>query len=184
MRTAITLIFLSLAQAAHAQQEHAPPPLVSAPASASAPAAAVEPMKVGFHLESQGRTGPFVTGLIFASIGFLEASVYATLLVDESRRYSGTDSSTYVMYVPLVGPAISQVMFWNCRTCGGSFFGNADPFRMLITLTSTAAQVTGLALALIGGFKRTSILVADEPGFALAPGAPGAPLGVTLVLRN
>ncbi len=182
MRTAIPLIFLSLAQAAHAQQEPSAPPLISDPSQA--PAASVEPMKAGFHLESQGRTGLYVTKLIFASIGFLEASAYASLVVDESRRFSGTDASTYVLYVPLVGPALSQIMFSSCARCGGSFFGNADPLRMLITLTSTAAQVTGLVLALIGGFKRTSILVADEPGFALAPGAPGAPLGVTLVVRH
>jgi hypothetical protein len=126
----------------------------------------------------------FVTGLVFASLGYLEGFAYATTLIVQSKQYRTIDdSSTPVMYVPLVGPLISQVIFSNCRNCGGSFFGNADPFRMITTITSTAAQVTGLVLALIGGFHRSPVPV-DQPGFSLQLGAPGASVGMSLVLRN
>jgi hypothetical protein len=180
---ALPLVFvvLTFAGTAQAQQELVPPPLVGAPSEAPAAATDVT-VKSAVQLETKGRAGLFVAGLAVATLGYVEAFAYATLVL-RTPDPLGIDKSTEVLYVPLVGPLISQVMFSNCDRCGGSLFGNSDPFRLITTITSTTAQVLGLVFALIGGFHRSPVQV-DQPGLSLQLGAPGTSLGMTLVIRN
>jgi hypothetical protein len=89
----------------------------------------------------------------------------------------------------LVGPALSQVLF---ATSFGYSPVNRN-FELLFAGVVTALQVTGLTLALLG-IKSSQVLVEDRratgssksPGMRLsiAPLAPGAPLGVSLLLEN
>lgn len=137
----------------------------------------------GTHWETKGRPGVFIGGLALTTLGYFAASAYALAILDESRSYP-TDASTYVLFVPVIGPAISQLMFSSCSKCGGSLFGNGDPIRVLLTLASSALQIPGLVMTLTGALDRSPTLVNDKVTVSLEPGAAGAVVGMTLVLRN
>ncbi len=68
--------------------------------------------------------------------------------------------------------------------CTGSVSGSREPFRILTTVTTTAAQVLGLVFTLIGSLNRTTVEVPDAPRVSHRPGAAGTPIGLTLVFNN
>ncbi len=175
---AITLIVLCLAGSAFAGNPYDPydpwrvPELLRPPPVLTAQP--TPPERTG--------TGLIITGVSLGAMGYLESVVYASALFVQSSQFRTRtpDASTYLMYVPLLGPVISQLMFFGCNNCGGGFFGNLDPLRLLVTLTSTVPQVLGFIFTLKGARN----LSTDAPALSLRPGTAGAPLGLTLVFRN
>lgn len=173
----------------------APPPPPQTPpvhAPRGSPEASIdlEAAPRGYHWESQRRKGLLTSGLVLLGVGYTGAAAYSLAIL--TGRFK-TDASTYVLLVPVIGPLISQAMFSSCDRCGGSFFGNADPFRWILTIVSSVLQLPG-ALMAFKGFGQTRELVRDPdecaqstPGklqWAIAPGAPGALLGVSLSFSN
>ncbi|MBS1153143.1 MAG: hypothetical protein H6Q89_4841 [Myxococcaceae bacterium] len=188
----IAAVLLSLTNVALGQEAVSPPPLLPAanvdaslaPGRPAGDADAGAILAPGSHWETKGKTGLSVAGWAMWATGYFAASGYAIEILNESRRFGPTDASTYLLFVPVVGPLISQAMFSTCSRCGGSFFGNADPFRVLVTVVTSALQIPGFLMIFRGAVERTRVAVPDPISVSIAPGAPGGAVGLSLVLRN
>lgn len=151
----------------------------------------------GYHFEMQRKKGLLITGPVLFGVGYIFSVLYgvfgytfAGLGSSSTSSYIYLNRSTYLVYaIPLAGPALSQFLF-------ATSFGYSAVNRNLELLFAgivTVLQVTGLVLALLG-IKSSQVLVEDRraegsskpPGMrlSLSPHAPGAPLGVSLLLEN
>lgn len=150
----------------------------------------------GQHWESRRKVGLLITGPILFGVGY-GLSVLSAL--------SGLSGPRVFSFIPLVGPAISQVLLITSNAYSGFNAGGLF-LDLIFTVAVTALQGTGLLLGLLGIPKR-QVLV-DDPGrrrrdddddrreeqprdnkpppiqWSLAPFAPGADVGLSLLVRN
>jgi hypothetical protein len=145
----------------------------------------------GFHFEAHRRTGMLISGPIIFGVGYLSAVIWGLAGFagsgSSSPLYYRANNGAYLLYlIPLAGPLLGQLAVGT--------YGYFDSTTWLLAAASTAAQIVGLTLALLG-LRSTQELVRDgqverssslfgDVRVALAPGAPGAPLGMTLSLVN
>ena len=126
----------------------------------------------------------FYTGIALLAVGYFGMAAWATAIAADETKFGGLpDSTTFLLYVPLVGPPIGHALFKSCRYCNYDFT-NASPGRFLMMAASTSMQLTGLILFLVGLKGRSTVAVSDSPGLSFEPGAPGALLGLSVVFRH
>ena len=126
----------------------------------------------GFHLVSEPRLA-----MIGGGIGALAGGYALTLAISlASLQWGGA--------VPFVGPIIFAAQVW---LPPGSFgVGTlADIFIATLAIVEVAAQVAGVILIVVGVTSPTKWLErgAEKPGISVLPGAPGTPLGASVVAR-
>lgn len=148
----------------------------------------------GQHFETKRRVGMLITGPILFGAGYLLGGAYGFL------SFAGTGATVRLLnFIPLAGPAISQLVIMTGTGISSTLFTD-----VVFTFLVTALQVTGLTLAILGIPKR-QVLVDDdrpEPGrqrdpqdrerdsklppiqWSIAPFAPGADVGISLLVRN
>lgn len=144
----------------------------------------------GFHYEKQRRKGMLITGPILLGVGFV-LSVYFGYFSFSNVTGLRQNSDYLWFLVPVAGPVIGEMLV----THGLKFVNAAE---LLFTVVVTALQVTGALLTVLG-LPARQVLVPNDPDapppserdsrlppvqWSLAPGAPGAPLGLTLSIRN
>ena len=125
----------------------------------------------GFHLISQPRMRLVGAG-IAALAGGHALSILAAAL-----------TSRPLGVIPIAGPAILAVQWWDSSSSGFAGLGNF--FILLICGIDFAAQVVGVVLMSMGLAAPEQWLERDvaKPGISLVPFAPGAPLGASLLGR-
>jgi hypothetical protein len=133
----------------------------------------------GQHYELRRKKGLMITGIALLGGGWLVTSLisfYVILLTTPSPYF-------YLTFIPVVGPLSSAYAH---STSGRT----TDSITWLAALASTALQVTGLALGIVGLIVKQQVLVDDEASiggagaplrWAIAPIGPSGTPGATLL---
>ncbi len=145
----------------------------------------------GYHYERHRRLGLMIGGLVPFGLGYFGSILYGigSAVSSPITAYNGGGNALYV--VPVLGPILREgfALSDGTRTTDYSLVY----FDLLLTIVLTAAEGVGLLLTLLG-LRTVQDLVSDRDaakesggsGFrwVIAPGAPGAPLGLSLVIAN
>jgi hypothetical protein len=142
---------------------------------------------VGQHYEHRRRTGFLIAGPILLGVGWLGGAFLGIL-----NWLGGSVSTPSILNaIPFAGPLLGEVVY-SRNTTGGS---------LLFAVALTAMQVAGTVFTILG-LPMREVLIDDEGSdyrdgaprdqqrnsklppiqWSVAPGAPGAPLGVSLTL--
>lgn len=152
----------------------------------------------GQHYEYRRKIGLLITGPILFGVGYGFSAFAAILSVQ-----SGPSSVRLLNFIPVVGTVVSEVALLSSTGINFGFSTSTIFVDLLFTIATTALQATGLTLALLGIPKR-QVLIDDEGRdrrrdrdpeqprdeklppiqWSLAPFAPGADVGVSLLIRN
>jgi hypothetical protein len=148
----------------------------------------------GYHWEAQRRKGMLISGIALLGVGYFLSVMYGVMgysfvTTTSSTAFIVRNRSTYLVYaVPLAGPGLSQLLF---ATASGYSSTNRGLEFLWATLVS-ALQLTGVTLGVLGFFTRNvavrdsgaSTYAAPAVRWSVAPFAPGAPMGLSLLIEN
>lgn len=151
----------------------------------------------GFHFEMQRRKGMLIAGPVLLGVGYFISAFYGLFgyafagLGSTSRTsWIAVNRGTYLVnFIPVAGPLVAQLMFVGSAGYRGDGIGRTFEFGYVVVVT--ALQATGLALTILGIPSRQVLVedrraeadAKDPPGlrWTLAPTAPGAPMGFSLL---
>ena len=151
----------------------------------------------GFHFETQRRKGLLVAGPVLLGVGYIFSAFYGLFgytfagLGSTSRTsWIAVNKGTYLVnFIPVAGPLVAQLMFVGSAGYRGDGLGRTFEYGFVVVVT--ALQATGLALSILRipsrqvrvEGRRAGAGSTEPPGlrWTLAPTAPGAPMGFSLL---
>ena len=129
------------------------------------------PLPPNTHVEAR-RDQEVFDDALYSTLGTYILNIWAAGIGDLVCNGSCTDHAYDLLYLPLVGPAIAAATP-GVERAGGAW--------QVILVADSVLQVGAAFVAAVTWLLPTKhVIVHDKTSFAITPGAPGAPLGVTV----